>query len=517
MNLDRDDPSTQKARSDGTFTPQEWGVPGPTPKPVDPQGQPLGDAHFPVPHPSTFMGMANWANRSYMYWYDQAVKKGRENAERMRLDPVIDACLRLRSYPSALVETRVEPDDDTDPFQVQCAQKAQQVLQRTPGLTFLKRWLLDDGSFKGRTGAQVRYEWKWTKGKNYMVPAGFRMIDGDKLVFKWDDRVGILVMSSFPGPVETSERGLVWYANADEREQLIVHEFEPEDTSFYDPTGAGAIHGVGLRGKLFWLWALKQHVWGMSMDFLTWFARGLTICHFDGHNPTNLQALQSYWQGQIGQDVLFWPNFQTKDRNIEPIQRIEAGTASPQFLQTLIVSYFDDLFKLGILGQTLTSGTASTGLGSGVAQAHQATFENFVKYDCNALDETLTRDLLRPFYRANFPGVPCGRWVSDVDDPNVEMMLDNAQALYQMGAAVPEEPLMDVAGIPQAKTGDTILTNVQPMQPAAVGGLPENTPEVSGQPVQMSRKQAKAIYKAMQMGNPKATHLLRTRRLVIRG
>lgn len=465
------------------FSGPEWDRPADPAKPLDPSGQPRGDAGIVLPHPVTFQGLANVGNRNYSYQFDEATLHSRENAERMRLDPVIGACLRLRTYPTALLTAHIEPDDDEDPAQVAIAMKCQKLLIQAPppGFTFIKRWLLDDGIFKGRSGAQIRYQWVYKKGRNWQMPTLFRPIDGDKLTFDWANRVGILVQSGHIAPVDrlaNSERGRVYYATPEERQQLIVHEFEPEDASFYKPRMGGAIHGTGYRGKLYWLWALKDRVWAMGMDFLQWFARGLTVYYFPTGNNSYYQQLVSFVKAQDGASSLFIPRGPDDNQSERPpVDFIQPSTASPAFIQQLITSYFDDLFKLNILGQTLTSGTASTGLGSGVAQAHQQTFENFVKYDAEALGETLTRDYLRPFYDFNYPGVPCGRWVLDVDNPNVGQMIENAQALYEMGAAIAEEPLMEAAGLPLPKTGQTILTNINGMQPAAVGGLPTGVPE----------------------------------------
>ena len=498
-----------------TFSPAEYGRPRPGPMPVLPDGQPRGDARFPVPHVATFLGLSNWANRSYLSWYDEAVQHGRENAERMRLDPVIDSCMSLRTYASALVPGRIEPDNDDDRFEVQCATTCQKIFARTPGLLFANRWLFDDGLFKGRTGLQMRWQWEHKLGRKWMNITKFQPIDGDKLVYKWaTDEVGILVSSLFAGPTEPSERGPVWFADESERQCLTIHEFEPQDTSYYNPTQAGAIHGLGIRGKLFWLWALKSHIWALATDYLEWFARGLTLFYFDGGNDTELKEIQKWVNGQLGSHAMFYPRFRGGEPNFKPVERLDTSTASSAFLQQLITDYFDNIIKLKIVGQTLTSGTASTGMGSGVASAHQGTFENFVKYDCTAADETRTRDWVKPWYEANYPGVPHGHWVSDLDDPNVQQMIENATALYQMGAALPESPLLDASGIGQPKENDTILTNVQPMQPAAVGGTPEDIPQVQGGDqgqVKLNRRQAQALALGLRRHDPRAIKLFRHR------
>ena len=504
------------------FEPGEYGRPTDPPKPVMPKGQPRGDAGFVLPHSASFMGSAlNRGSKNYWYAFDEAMAQSRQNAELMRLDPVIDACLRLRTYPTSLLSQHFDPDDDTDPFQVECAGHAERQFDKLHGMTFLKRWLLYEGDFVGRSGAQVRMEWVNKRGRNWHTPTAFKMIAGDKLVFFGNGRLGIQVGGQHSLPTEMTEQGPCYVVNDEEREQLIVHQFEPEDVSYFRPFQAGAINGTGLRGKLFWLWALKQRVWGMGMDFLQWFAKGLTVYYFESGNENHQNEVRQWIEQQDGNTALMFPRFRDGGPGYKPIERFEASTASPQFLQQLVTGYFDDLFKLSILGQTLTSGTASTGLGSGVANAHQQTFENFVKYDAVALQETLTRDLLGPWYRANFPGVPCGRWILDVDDPNVQQMIENAQALYQMGAAIPEGQLLDASGIAEVKEGDTILTNVQPMQPAAMGGVPDNVPVVQGQPsgppLQMSLRQWSQAVTAARSGNRQAQKLFRTRKVIVPG
>lgn len=497
------------------FTEEEWGRERPKADPVEPSGQPRGEARLPLPHVASFMGMTNLASRAYYYTFDEAMAHSRENAERMRLDPVIDACLKLLSEPVALLTQHIDPDDPDDPYAIEVAARVQGRVDAIPGLLNAKRWLLDNGTFVGRSAVQVRWQWQARRDKTWMTPTKFVPVHGDKLVFTWDDRVGILVNTmAFPLPTLPTERGRAYVLDDEERECLVVHEYQPEDASFYRPQMAGAVHGSGVRGKLYWLWALKNRVWSMGMDFLQWFARGLTVFYFPGGNPTYANEVSEWIKNQDGSEAMMLPWYPTDGYNYKPVERFDAPTASPQFIQALVTQYFDDLFKLVILGQTLTSGTASTGLGSGVAAAHQQTFENRVKYQAVGLQETLTRDLLGPMYRANFPGVAPGRWVIEVDDPNVQQMLENAQVLYSMGAAVPEQPLLDTAGLPAVKPGDTILTQLQPQQPAAVGGMPDGVPVEQGAPVKMTRGQWSGLVVKAVKGDRQAKRLL-SRRLIL--
>ena len=481
---------------------EEWGRPNPPAQPVEPSGQPRGEARFPVPHASQFSGMASLAWKAYGHLFDEAKRDSRENSERIRLDPVIDSSMRLLTEAVSLITHHVEPDDDEDPIQVDWAAKLEKKTAFLPGMLFAKHWLADEGAFVGRAGMKVRYQWLPKRDRVWMLPTAFSPVAGDKLLFKWDGTVGVYVNSMFGGPTEVSGEARAYLLTPEDREQFILHQFEPTDASFWKPQNAGAIAGLGLRDKLYWLWALKQRVWAMGMDFLQWFAKGILVAYFRGHNDEHRQQMQTYLENQSGSSAMLMP-WWSDEAGFKPLEMFQPSMANTQFLQSLLTDYFDMLIRQIILGQTLTSGTAPTGLGSGVAQAHQGTFDNKVKYHSMALDETLTRDLLGPMYRANAPGIPPGRWVSNIDDPNIQQMIDNARAIYEMGGAVPEEPLLEAGGIPQVQPNDTILTQVQPQQPAAVDGVPNNVPVMQASPAQLAR-----LVRLARTGDAAATALL---------
>lgn len=463
------------------LSPEEQGFPGLQGKPLSPVGPPLGLGKYAVPQQITFAGIINSINHIYPYTHDEAVLHSRENAERMRFDPVIDACLRLRMMAVALLTWHIEPDDENDPEQVKAAEEAEKILKSVPGQLNMQRSLLDS-VFVGRSGYQHRYRWKTKRGKQWMFPTvEGRHIDGDKLVFGWGDEVGILVQSSFSGPTKNTERGRAYMLTPEEREQVTVHKFEPTDASFYRPQSAGSIHGTGLRGRLYWLWALKSRIWSLGVDYLEWFAQGITAYYFESGNEAHATEMRNWIEAQRGSKVILMPRMKDGGPGYKPIERFEPGTSSSQFLQALLTDYFDDLIVRLILGQTLTTGVGSTGLGSGVSAAHQMTFENIVKYDATGLQETETDQYVRIFYRHNFPGMETGRLVFDIDSPNVQQMIENAQAIWEMGGRIDEESLLDTAGLPVPGPDSTILSNVQPMQPAAVGGTPEGVPIVQGQ------------------------------------
>lgn len=467
-----------------TVSTTDLGHSKPAADPVSPEGLPLGNHQWVVPHPGTFNGYINPVNKTYSQRFDEAMLHSRENAWRMRLDPMIDACLERRVTSSSLLAFSVKPEDDDDPQQVAAAKRQEGLLRRLPRFVELKRWLLKEGLFVGRSGAQMLYEWTRLDNRLMCRPFDFRPINGDKLQFAWDGSVGITVSSN--ASVRNSEQvrhldgSPCYFVSPTERAGLVVHRSFSEDHDFYRPIMGGAIHGTGLRGKLYWLWALKSQLWGMSIDFLRWFAKGLTVYYFEHGNAAHFEAVKQWVERQDGNDAMFYPIFRDMPNNEpylqKPLERFEVSTASPQFLQKLITEYLDDLIRFTILHQSLTTSTAPTGLGSGVAQAHQTTYDELTALDCSLLDDTITADILFHMYRVNEPGIPPGRFVSNVDKPNVQQMVEGAQAIVAMGGSVAQKPLTEAIGLPEPKQDDTLLGGPQPGQPAAVGAVPDGTP-----------------------------------------
>jgi phage gp29-like protein len=176
-----------------------------------------------------------------------------------------------------------------------------------------------------------------------------------------------------------------------------------------------------------------------------------------------------------GQAWLLLPRWaQSKDTNA--VQRIEAGTASPSLLQSLISEYFDDIIRRAIIGQTLSATAEGTGMGSGVAELQGMTLSRIIKYDAVNLAETIQRDLLNMLAKYNTPGVEPGKFSFEVDTPNAKEVMGYAESLYDMGLPLDEDQLYKISQMSKPKPGGGIVSKLGSLQPAAVGGAPQGVP-----------------------------------------
>jgi phage gp29-like protein len=397
----------------------------------------------------------------------------------MENDPILWGALNLRRRPTAQLLWSIEPDDETNPAEAEAAKLIEYIVKRIPRFQKLKMFLLE-AIWYGKYAVELVYRWREHRGQQMLFVHDFIPINGDKMRFKWDGTPGFLVYAGYPGTKESTDYGLAHFLTADERLQYIIHEHEPRDVDWTLPEMAGAIHGVGVRGKLYWFWWLKQQVFAQLMNYLHRFANGLTIFYYQAGNPQAKEEAELAARQQFSNAALLYPRWPGENPDVNGVERLEVGTANSNLLWNLISDYFDPIMEKYILGQTLSHDTDATGLGSGVADLHAATLAEIIKYDAIDLQETLQTDLIDVLYSYNCPGVRPGKFSFTVESPDSDKLMGYAQMLYQMGVPMDEDEIYEIAQLSKPKPGNGIVTQVGAMSPAAVGGVPQGVP-VSGQ------------------------------------
>ena len=298
----------------------------------------------------------------------------------------------------------------------------------------------------GKYATSHRYRWKSVKGRMRVVLDRWKPVNGDKLVFRYDDgsgeydddQVGIRVGAGYTagnqisnrwnverfGKIAATDHGLAYFLEHWERPLLAIHKHMIEDAEYEAPDRAGAIHGVGIRSRLYWLWYQKQETLAWLMEYLERSAFGIEIWTYPAGNNEAYEKTKAAAQERIGQgrNIVLVPRHADSDVLSSDVKRIEPGMAGADILDRIIREYFGWQIKRYILGQILTSETASTGLGSGVATIHLDTYLQIVRYDAVNLGETITTDLVDPLIRYNWPrlaGTPI-KFVIETEAPDVE-------------------------------------------------------------------------------------------------
>ena len=434
---------------------------------------------FPVPHVFTFSGVTDLASRIYRP-SDEALRASLANARYMLNDPTITECLEQRYRATCLLDWSIEPPEGSGDAEAEIARILGRLLRKIPRFMQYRESLLR-AIWYGRAAVVHRWGWTTVEGRPYLTVVSWYPLSGDKLVFRWDENarreeLGIMLnpatpMMSDAGPsllreairsqTEVTSMGPAYFLKPWERSLVAVHKHILEDAPYECPEMAGSRHGIGIRSRIYWLWYQKQEILSFLMEFLERSAFGFEIWGYPAGSKEAEERVRQAATQRIGEHrnvvlVPQWPD--SAGFGGFNYQRIEPSMAGAEAAR-VIVEYFSHVIKRYILGQTLTSEAANTGLGSNLGEIHLATFQQIVRYDARNLEESITTDLVRPLLEHNFPefAEEDFRFVIKTEDENVSERLELLERAYRMGLAIKAEEIRKLVGISPPGPEDEVV------------------------------------------------------------
>ncbi|MEN6507165.1 MAG: DUF935 family protein, partial [Planctomycetaceae bacterium] len=444
-------------------------------------GMPPNFGDFTIPHVVSFQGIISSVSRVYRP-SDEAVKHSYDNARFMLNDASICECLEQRQRSAALLNWHLEPEDPRNPEQKQLAEDMTAILKGIPN--FMQyREVLQYAIWYGKYGVQHRYRWQKVRGQMRIVPAEWKPINGDKIVYRYDDgtrqydpnQVGIRVGAGYATgstitgrwegqskrKIEPTDYGLAYFLEPWERRMLCIHKHRIEDGEYEDPQSAGRVHGVGIRSKIYWTWYQKQETLAWLMEFLERSAFGLEIWYYPYGNPEAEAKTRTAAQERIGngRNIILMPRPVEDMGQQYGVEKLETGMGGAEAVKSIVQEYFGAQLKRYILGQTLTTEAGSTGLGSNLATIHLDTYLQIVKYDATNQEETVTRELVEPLKRWNFPrhaDVPLYFRI-DTEAADVEGKLSGWDRAFHWGLKLKAEDVYAMIGASKPEAQDETL------------------------------------------------------------
>ena len=434
---------------------------------------------FPVPHVFTFSGVTDLAARIYRP-SDEAIRASLANARYMLNDPTITECLEQRYRATCLLDWSIQPPEGAGDREAEIARILTRLLRKIPRFMQYRESLLR-AIWYGRAAVVHRWGWTTVEGKPYLTVVNWYPLSGDKLVFRWDENarreeIGIRInpataTMSDSGPrllretiqkqTEVTSVGMTYFLKPWERSLLAVHKHIVEDAPYECPEMAGSRHGIGIRSRIYWLWYQKQEILSFLMEFLERSAFGFEIWGYPAGSKEAEERVRQAATQRIGEHrnvvlVPQWPD--SAGFGGFNYQRIEPSMAGAEAARA-IVEYFSHVIKRYILGQTLTSEAANTGLGSNLGEIHLQTFQQIIRYDARNLEESITTDLVKPLLEHNFPefAEEDFRFVIKTEDENVSERLDLLERAYRMGLAIKAEEVRKLVGLTPPGPDDEVL------------------------------------------------------------
>lgn len=416
---------------------------------------------------------------------DEAMRHSVTNARAMTRDLVVWGCIEARQRGTVLLDWHLETEDKNDPQQKQLVEELTRIVSATPGFTEYRRNLMD-AIWYGRAGIQHEYGFQHRTGKRYTVLKGWKPINGDKLLFRYDDgsgrydpdQVGIktsFVHPAFDAPagnrvVETTDQGAGYFLEKWERSLWAIHKHTIEDGLHEDILSAGRVHGVGIRDRIYWQWFQRQNALAMLMELVERTGNGFTVYYYQYGNPEAKAAMTDIAKNHGYNNNILIPRMAgDPSMDANGIEVIPANVGGIDALKELIDGFFDEQTVRYILGQTLTTRASSTGLGSGLADLHQESFIQIVKYDARKLEETITNELIEPLKKFNFPWareIPVYFRI-DTEGTEPEQKLAAVKSGWEMGLKIKSDDVYGMLGISKPTEEDEVLENPQLAQAAA--------------------------------------------------
>ena len=434
-------------------------------------------AETPLPHVATFQGFANTLAKTY-WTTDEAIKAAWENARFMKNDLAVMECVEMRRRSVALLDWRVVPEYPNDEELRTAARTVERIIKKTPRFMQLRENLLY-ALWYGKYGAQLTWRQALIDGKPRFCIDNWIPVNGDKIIYKImegapyeKERVGIRVGYNFMEPkvketyktqIAPTDRGFAYFLTDDQRDRFIVHRHMVEDGDYDDPYSGGSIFGVGIRSRIYWTWYLMKETLAWLMEYVERSATGFEIWYYPAGNEKAREAIKRAAENRVGHsgNIVLVPQMEGQSGPSYQMQRIEPSMSGAEVCMNIVKEFFQHQIKRYILGQTLTTETAGTGLGSNLATIHLETYLQIIKYDAINLEETLTRELVEKICKFNFPQLEEGslRFHIETDEIDHQDRLNSIRTLYDMGAPISQEQALNAAGMTAPKDDEPILIN----------------------------------------------------------
>lgn len=432
-------------------------------------------ASVPVPHVATFQGFANTLAKTY-WTTDEAIKAAWSNARYMKNDLAVMECVEMRRRSVALLEWRVTPEDQKDEVLAQAASTVEKIIKRTPRFLQLRENLLY-ALWYGKYGAQLQWGRALVDGAPRYYVQNWIPVNGDKIVYKVlegapyeRDRVGIRIGYAqgaleevYNGQIGPTDRGLAYFLTDEQRDRFIVHRHMVEDGEYDDPYSGGSVYGVGIRSRVYWTWYLMKETLAWLMEYIERSATGFEIWYYPAGNEKARDAIRQAAEDRVGHsgNIVLVPQMEGQSGPSYQMQRIEPSMSGAEVCMNIVKEFFQHQIKRYILGQTLTTESGATGLGSNLATIHLETYLQIIKYDAINLEETLTYELVDRIRKFNFPEIEEGalRFHIETDEIDHQDRLQSIRTLYDMGAPISQEQALAAAGMTAPKKDEPTLVN----------------------------------------------------------
>jgi phage gp29-like protein len=271
-------------------------------------------------------------------------------------------------------------------------------------------------------------------------------------------RVGAQYSSDGPSEQNIGFDSRVHIFTAEERKAIVLHRVFINAPDFNDPNATESIYrGVGARDVCWFMWLAKQEILQDAITYAERYAMGIRVGYYPLGQDEGRTMMENVLANLTNDNSVLLPQSGTEKIYDIDIKEPNAGRAQV-FME--LVNWFSGKIKEAILGQSLSSETGSTGLGSGVANLHADTLSRIIRYHADALADSMTCDFVRVVAKMlGATDAECStlRFQFAPERPDPKERLEAIRAFVDMGGKVAEREVRDLLGLSQPTADDAVL------------------------------------------------------------
>ncbi len=201
--------------------------------------------------------------------------------------------------------------------------------------------------------------------------------------------------------------------------KFVVHAWGSKEANPY---------GLGLGTRLFWpAWFKRQGI-TFWLTFADKFGSPTALGRYPaGTGEDDRTRLLSALEALANDAGVIMPD------SVQ-VELLEAQRSGSIDTYDKLVRYMDEQMSLAVLGEQLTTTPKATGIGSGLAEAHNDVRIELARWDADLLSETLNQTLVRWIVEFNLPGAPLPTVWRVIEAPeDLGARAERDRKIYDMG------------------------------------------------------------------------------------
>jgi phage gp29-like protein len=376
----------------------------------------------------------------------------------MRADADIEGVLRSLQVTLASLEWAIVPEDDENERLVALAERISKIFDAMPRRSDFVR-SMHEAVWYGNSAANLVYAKHPDLGISVKEWYPFHP---DTIAYDQRGNLAMKVGAAYSADGPSSQNigfdSRVHIFDEQERRAIVLHRVFVNAPDFNDPNSTESLYrGVGARDVCWFMWLAKQEILQDAITYAERYAMGIRVGYYPLGQDAGRSMMENVLANLTNDNSVLLPQSGTEKIYDIDIKEPNAGRAQV-FME--LVNWFSGKIKEAILGQSLSSEAASTGLGSGVANLHADTLSRIIRYHADALADSLTTDFVRVVAKmlgATDSEVNALRFNFAPERPDPKERLEAVEKFVAMGGRVSEREVRDLLGLSEPKEDEPIL------------------------------------------------------------